>query len=72
MTLFKNLQLFLIFLLLQIRLYITRFWTTHSKKRNLTELFMIQDKSEDFIETKKFLDNRFNDLHNIYKINQQV
>jgi ubiquinone biosynthesis protein COQ9 len=37
-----------------------------------TELFMIQDKSEDFIETKKFLDNRFNDLHNIYKINQQV
>ncbi len=37
-----------------------------------TELFMIQDTSENFTETVKFLDSRFNDLANFYKLNQEV
>lgn len=37
-----------------------------------TELFMIQDTSENFTETVEFLNNRFNDLNNVYKLNQEV
>lgn len=37
-----------------------------------TEIFMIQDKSENFAETIRFLDSRFNDLTNLYKFNQEV
>ena len=37
-----------------------------------TELFMIQDNSEDFADTIKFLDNRFSDLAQIYKLKNKV
>lgn len=37
-----------------------------------TELFMIQDKSENFKETEEFLDNRFRDLAKFNEISNQV
>jgi len=37
-----------------------------------TELFMIQDKSENFRDTYQFLDNRFNDLANFNQMKTQV
>ncbi len=37
-----------------------------------TELFMLQDKSENFKETYEFLDNRFNDLFYFSSVNTQV
>ena len=37
-----------------------------------TELFMIQDKSENFRDTYQFLDNRFNDLANFNQMKNQV
>jgi len=37
-----------------------------------TELFMIQDKTENFNDTILFLNSRFNDLANVYKLNQEV
>lgn len=36
-----------------------------------TEFFMIQDTSEDFIETTKFLDNRLKDLGEFHKFKSQ-
>jgi ubiquinone biosynthesis protein COQ9 len=37
-----------------------------------TELFMIQDKSENFRDTYQFLDNRFDDLANFSQMKNQV
>jgi len=37
-----------------------------------TELFMIQDKSENFKDTYEFLDNRLSDLGLINKFNANV
>lgn len=37
-----------------------------------TELFMIQDKSENFKDTYEFLDNRLSDLGLFYKFNSNV
>ena len=37
-----------------------------------TELFMIQDKSENFGDTYQFLDNRFDDLANFSQMKNQV
>lgn len=53
-------------------------WNWYSKRLSLatvyksTELFMIQDKSENFSDTVRFLDNRLDDLAKVNKVSRQA
>ena len=37
-----------------------------------TEVYMVQDKSEDFHQTWQFLDRRMEDVYNVSKVARQV